>query len=72
VYRYYSLAHKLDESWFHAAQSLAQAAMNIFEANGHAKEDIGAINSYGVFYQSVYRHADVPVVPAIRGRSSMG
>ncbi|KAK4689267.1 hypothetical protein P7C73_g843, partial [Tremellales sp. Uapishka_1] len=53
VYRYYSLAHKLDTAWFTAGNALAQAAMNVFEANNLSKDDPAALNGY--------------VVPAVRG-----
>ncbi|EIW71794.1 hypothetical protein TREMEDRAFT_67963 [Tremella mesenterica DSM 1558] len=53
VYRYYSLAYKLDPGWFVASYSLSQAAMNIFEGNNCSRQDPIAVNNY--------------VVPAIRG-----
>ncbi|ORY33953.1 hypothetical protein BCR39DRAFT_463113 [Naematelia encephala] len=53
AYRYHSLANKLDDTWYNASYSLAQTAMNIFEANGYHRTDTLAVNSY--------------VVPAVRG-----
>lgn len=47
VYRYYSLAAKLDATWFNGSHSLATAAMAIFEAHEYSRNDSVALNSYG-------------------------
>jgi hypothetical protein len=46
VFRYYSIANKLDDTWFSGAYALSQACMNVFEANGYSRNDALAVNSY--------------------------
>jgi FKBP12-rapamycin complex-associated protein len=46
VFRYYSIANKLDDTWFSGAYALSQACMNVFEANGYSRSDALAVNSY--------------------------
>jgi FKBP12-rapamycin complex-associated protein len=47
VYRYYSLSYKLDDLWYNAGWSMSQAAMNVFETNGHSRTDQVAVGNYG-------------------------
>lgn len=53
VYRYYSLSYKLDDLWYNGAYSLSQAAMNVFESNGHSRTDPVAVNNYGQHYPAL-------------------
>jgi hypothetical protein len=46
VFRYYSIANKLDDTWFSGAYALSQACMSVFEANGYQRSDALAVNSY--------------------------
>jgi len=68
VYRYYSLAYKLDNIWwaycitytyvrYNGSYSLAQAAMNVFETNGHSRHDSLAVNSYGTLWLDVSHYS---------------
>jgi len=50
VFRYYSIANKLDDTWFSGAYALSQACMNVFEANGYSRSDALAVNSYSELF----------------------
>lgn len=49
VFRYYSIANKLDDTWFSGAYALASSCMSIFEANGYSRSDGIAVNSYSQY-----------------------
>lgn len=46
VFRYYSIANKLDDTWFSGAYALASSCMSVFEAHGYSRSDCLAVNSY--------------------------